>query len=67
MAIHRVLAIVLIVVGAILLYFGYESSQSLDDRIFETITGRFTDATVWYAVGGAASVVAGFGLLLFTK
>ncbi|MGJ7456530.1 DUF3185 family protein [Halomonas sp. RA08-2] len=67
MATNRILAFVLIVVGAILLFFAYQSSQSLGDQVTEAVTGRFTDATIWYIILGAASAVAGIGFLLFGK
>ncbi len=63
----KILAIVLIVVGLILLFLGYQSSQGLDDQIAETFTGRFTDSTIWFFVLGAAAAVAGAGLLLFNS
>lgn len=64
---NKVLAIVLLVVGLILLFLAYQSSQSLGDQVTEAVTGRFTDSTVWYLIIGAASAVAGLGLLLFGK
>ncbi|MGR4069493.1 DUF3185 family protein [Halomonas sp. LR3S48] len=64
---NRILAIVLLVVGMILLFFAYQSSQSLGDQVTEAITGRFTDSTLWFLVLGAASAAAGVGLLLFGK
>jgi drug/metabolite transporter (DMT)-like permease len=64
---NRILAIVLLVVGVILLFFAYQSSQSLGDQVTEAITGRFTDSTIWLLILGAASVAAGVGLLLFGK
>jgi drug/metabolite transporter (DMT)-like permease len=63
----KILAIVLLVVGLILLFLGYQSSQGLDDQIAETFTGRFTDSTIWFFVLGAAAAVAGAGLLLFSS
>lgn len=63
----KVLAIVLLVVGLILLFLAYQSSQSLDDQVTEAFTGRFTDSTIWYLILGAAATVAGAGLLLFGK
>jgi hypothetical protein len=60
---NKVVGLALLVVGLILLYFGYQSSQSLGDQVFETFTGRFTDATLWLFIGGAASTVIGIGLL----
>jgi hypothetical protein len=62
---NRILAIVLLVVGLILLFFAYQSSQSLGDQVTEAVTGRFTDSTTWLLILGAASAVAGVGLLLF--
>ncbi|MBE0489317.1 MAG: DUF3185 family protein [Halomonas sp.] len=67
MAANRILALVLIVVGVILLFFAYQSSQSLGDQVTEAVTGRFTDATIWYIILGAAAAVAGMGLLVFGK
>lgn len=61
----KILAIVLIVIGLGLLFFGYQSSQGLDDQISETFTGSFTDSTIWFFILGAASAVAGVALLLF--
>ena len=63
----KILAIVLIVVGLILLFLGYQSSQGLDDQIAETFTGRFTDSTIWFLIFGAASTAAGVGLLVLGK
>lgn len=67
MATNRILALVLLVVGLILLFFAYQSSQSLGDQVTEAVTGRFTDPTIWYLILGAASAVAGVGMLLFNK
>lgn len=67
MANNKILALVLIVVGLILLFFAYQQSQSLGDQVTEAFTGRFTDSTTWFMILGAASAVAGAGLLLFGK
>ncbi|WP_088328931.1 DUF3185 family protein [Lacimicrobium sp. SS2-24] len=67
MATYKIVALVLLVVGFILLFLAYQSSQSMGDQVTEAITGRFTDPTIWYLILGAASVVAGFGMLLFSK
>jgi len=60
----QMLGVVLLVVGAILLYFGYQASQTVSEQIVETFTGRFTDSTTWYILGGAAASVAGFVMLM---
>lgn len=67
MATNKILAFVLLVVGLILLFFAYQSSQSLGDQVSEAVTGRFTDSTTWLLILGAASAAAGVGLLLFNK
>lgn len=67
MASNRILALVLLIVGLILLFFAYQSSQSLGDQVSEAVTGRFTDSTTWFLILGAASAVAGVGMLMFGK
>lgn len=64
---NKILGIILLVVGLILLFFAYQSSQSVGDQVTEAVTGRFTDSTTWYLILGAASAVGGAGLLLFGK
>ncbi len=66
MASSKLLGIVLLVVGIGLLYFGYQSTQSLGGQVTETLTGRFTDETMWYLIGGAAATAAG-AFLTFVK
>lgn len=67
MANNKILGLVLLVVGLILLFFAYQSSQSLGDQVSEAVTGRFTDSTTWFLILGAASAVAGVGMLLLGK
>lgn len=67
MSTTKIAALVLIVVGGILLYFGYMASESVFESVTETVTGRFTDQTTMYLVGGAACAVVGVALLLFGK
>lgn len=67
MSMQKVAGLVLLVVGVILLYFGWQSSQSIGDQLAESFTGRFTDETLWLLVGGAAAVVAGGALAFFRR
>lgn len=67
MAGPKLLGIILLVVGVILLIFGFNASQSLGDQVAETFTGRFTDETMWYIIGGAVAVVVGGFLTLGRK
>lgn len=61
------IGIVLIVVGAILLYFGWNEYNSFASEVSETFTGSPTDNAVWYLTGGAASAVFGLLMLLWGK
>jgi hypothetical protein len=61
----RILGIVLLVAGLVALYFGWQASESIVDQAHETLTGRFTDETMWYFIGGGVAAVAGLLLTLF--
>jgi len=67
MSTTKLAALVLIVVGGGLLYFGYSASESALESVTETVTGRFSDRTTMYLIGGAACAVVGASLLLFGK
>jgi len=64
---NKLIGIVLLVVGLILLYFGWQSSQSVGDQVVETFTGRFTDSTMWFLIAGAAAAVAGIFMAVLKK
>ena len=53
----QLLGLILLVVGAILLYFGWQSTQSVGDQLTEAMTGRFTDEAMWFLMGGAIALV----------
>ncbi len=59
----RILGIVLIVVGLILFMVGLNASDSLSDRMSNFFTGRFTETTIWYMIGGIALAIGG-GLMV---
>jgi len=67
MSSNMVLGLVLIVVGLVALFFGWNQSQSLVDQATETFTGRFTESTMWYFFGGAAALAGGVALLLMGR
>jgi len=54
----------LLVVGVLLLLFGWQATGSMGEQLHETFMGRYTDQTMWYLIGGAASAVGGLFLLL---
>ena len=61
---QRIVGVVLVVVGVILLSVGINASHSLADQVSNTFTGRFTQATTWYVVGGIASALLGVLIVL---
>jgi uncharacterized membrane protein len=65
MSTQRILGIVLLVVGVAVLIYGVNASHSVADRLSDTFTGRFTEATTWYIIGGAASGLLGLLLVAF--
>lgn len=59
---HRIIGIVVLVVGIALLVIGMNASDSMADQVSETFTGRFTEGTNWYIIGGIAIGVLGLFL-----
>ena len=62
---QRIGGIVLLVAGIILFIVGMNASHSAANRWSNFFTGHFTDATMWYILGGIVSAVAGLSLLAF--
>ena len=59
---QRVGGLVLLVVGVVLFIVGIIASRSVADRWTNFFTGKFTDSTMWYMVGGIAAAVGGMAL-----
>ena len=59
---NRIIAVILLVAGVALFIVGMNSSDSIADQLSNTFTGRFTDETNWYIIGGL--VMAAIGLVL---
>ena len=60
---QRIAGLALLAVGIALLVVGMNSSHSVADRLSNTFTGRFTDSTTWYIIGGIAGCVLGLGMV----
>ena len=63
----QLIGIIALAVGAVLLYFGYNASQAPIDQLSNTLTGRYTDNTMWYVVGGIAMVATGIAVTIFGR
>jgi hypothetical protein len=61
---NRILAIVLIVAGVCLLFYGVQASHSFSSGVSRLFTGSPTDRTIWLIAGGLVASVAGLFMLL---
>jgi hypothetical protein len=52
-------ALVLIVAGSVLLFFGLNSADSIQNAFSRFFSGHLTDKTMWLIVGGSVCLVAG--------
>ena len=66
MNMQNIIGIVLVIVGIVALFMGLNASNSIADQVSNSITGRFTQATTWYILGGLAAAVLGL-LMIFVK
>ena len=66
MSTQRMFGFVLVVLGIVLLVIGMNSSHSVADQVNNTFTGRFTERTTWYIIGGIAVALLGLVMALFT-
>ena len=60
---NKPMSVALLIVGAILLFYGLRAGDSVGSDVSRAVTGTPTDKTVWFLVGGAIAAVLGlFGL-----
>jgi len=60
---NKMIGIVLLVIGAIALYFGFNASNSPMEEVTEAFTGKYSDQTMVYLIGGAVAAIAGLAML----
>lgn len=60
----RLIGVALLIVGAIAVFFGFQSTQSVMEELSEAATGRYSDETMAYLIGGAVALVIGLILTL---
>lgn len=56
--------VALLIGGLILLYFGYNASETITEGVTEAVTGRYSDETMYYLVGGAIAAIVGVLMLI---
>ncbi len=59
MQIHRLIGIVVAVVGVVLLVMGIRALDSFGSQVSEFFTGSPTDRAVWLTIGGVVLMLAG--------
>lgn len=62
MTMNQIIGVAVFAVGVILLGFAYRSTDAPLEQLSETITGRYSNETMWYFAVGIAAAVGG-GLL----
>jgi hypothetical protein len=67
MGTKKIVGLVLLVVGAVLLYFGLQATDAPLEQARESLTGDYSDQTMLYLICGAAAGVGGVALLLVGK
>ena len=60
---NKIIGIALLVLGIALVYFGYNASNSPVEELSEAVTGKYSDETTFYLIGGAISAVIGIVML----
>jgi hypothetical protein len=63
---NKLLGLVLVVVGAGLLYWGYSESQSVTSQVSEAFSGSPLDRVMYKYIGGAVALLAGV-YIIFRK
>lgn len=60
---NKIIGIVLLVGGAIALYFGFNAANAPMEELAESLTGQYSDQTMLYFIGGGVSAAAGLFML----
>jgi len=60
----KILGLVLIVVGAALIYWGYADSSAVGAKVSKAFSGSEPDTIIYKYIGGAVSAVVGVYLLI---
>lgn len=56
---QKVVGVICLVVGVLLLVWGYNISQSVSSQLKEAVTGSPTDRAIYFYIGGAVLSIVG--------
>jgi hypothetical protein len=65
MAIGRIIGLCCLALGIMLVLFGMSAADAPLEEISKTFTGRYSEQTTLYLIGGVVAMVAGGALMLF--
>ena len=61
---NQAVGIALLVVGIVLIIFGFNASESFSSDVSRFFTGSPTDKAMWLLIGGIVSAIVGFFVML---
>ena len=64
---NRIVGLAALVIGIVLLVFAVQSANAPTDQVASFFTGRFTNHTMLYLVGGIALAIVGGAMTLFGR
>ncbi len=67
MPMRQIAGLALFAIGAVLLLFAYRAYNSPLEQISDTLTGRYSDQTMWYMIAGVACAAVGGAILLLGR
>lgn len=67
MSLNRIVGGAILIAGLVLLGFAWHASDAPVEQVSESLTGSYTDQTMWYWVLGAAAAIGGGALVLFGR
>lgn len=67
MTMSRIIGVVVFAIGLVLLGVAYNSTTAPLEELSNTMTGRYSDETMWYFVAGIAAAVGGGLLAVFGR
>ena len=65
MEMKRIIGVVVFAIGVGLLFFAYHSTNAPLEKLSDTMTGRYSNETMWYFAIGLAAAVGGGLLAVF--
>jgi len=59
MQLHRIVGVIVVIVGVVMLVMGIRAYESFGSQISEFFTGSPTDRAVWLTIGGVVAILVG--------